>query len=512
MNESDIHPEPDLTLGIEIAALREGEPLVGRVGDQAVMLVRAEGGIFAVGAYCTHYHGPLAEGLVESGRIHCPRHHACFSLRTGEALQAPALDALPCWHVEVREGIAYVRERMSRPPRVSAPGKGAARKSIVIVGGGAAGVAAADMLRREGYPGELTLISAEANLPSDRPNLSKDYLDGSAPAEWVPVKPQGFYDRNGIRLLRGTPVTAIDTKRRLVRLAAGDEIPFEALLLATGSQPVHLEIPGAESQVFYLRSFQDSERILARSAGARSVVVVGTSFIGLEVAASLRRRGLEVHVVGRDRVPLERVLGSQMGKFIQSLHEAQGVTFHFEATVERVEGTRVRLSTGAAVDADFLVLGVGVRPSTTLAEQAGLAMDRGVAVDEYLQTSEPSVYAAGDIARWPDPHTGERIRVEHWVVAQRQGQVAARNLLGMRIAFDAVPFFWSQHYDVTINYVGHAQRWDAIEIDGSLEERDCTVRYRVANRTLAVATIGRDRQSLLAEVRLQRSLAGQLLR
>jgi len=258
--------------------------------------------------------------------------------------------------------------------------------------------------------------------------------------------------------------------------------------------------------VYYLRSFADSKAIIAKAASAKRVVVVGASFIGLEVAASLRARGIAVDVVAPDKQPLERVLGAELGLFIRNLHESHGVTFHLGETVSRVQGRTITLSGGAIVDADFLVLGVGVRPSLALAEQAGLAMDRGITVNEYLETSVPGIFAAGDAARWPDPHTGKRIRVEHWVVAERQGQAAAKNMLGGRQKFDAVPFFWSQHYDVTINYVGHAEQWDTAQIDGSLDRRDCAVAFQKDGRTLAIATISRDLQSLQAEAAMEAQL------
>jgi NADPH-dependent 2,4-dienoyl-CoA reductase/sulfur reductase-like enzyme len=289
-----------------------------------------------------------------------------------------------------------------------------------------------------------------------------------------------------------------------VRLENGKTYEFGALLIATGGDPVRLRIEGAtDSQLHYLRTFADSRDIIAKAASAKRVLVVGGSFIALEVAAALRTRGIAVDVVAPGRQPLERVLGPEVGRFVRALHESHGVTFHLGETVKSVNGRTVTLSGGTTVDADFIVLGVGVHPSLTLAEQAGLAVDRGITVNQYLETSVPGVFAAGDVARWPDPHSGEHIRVEHWVVAERQGQAAARNILGQCEPFTAVPFFWSQHYDVAINYVGHAEKWDAIEIDGSLDKRDCTVSYKGGGRTLAVVTISCDLQSLQAEADME---------
>jgi NADPH-dependent 2,4-dienoyl-CoA reductase/sulfur reductase-like enzyme/nitrite reductase/ring-hydroxylating ferredoxin subunit len=508
MEQSD---RMDFREGVAIHDLEQGHIVSGRVGDEDAILVPCERDYFAVGAACTHYHAPLADGLIVDDTIRCPMHHACFSLRTGEALCAPALDPISTWRVERVLDKVFVREKLTPlKPSIESAAASSPKSptSIVIVGGGAAGLAAADMLRREGYSGPVTMISADDTPPYDRPNVSKDFLAGTAPEEWMPLRGAQYYADRDIDLMLNERVTSIDAARRIVRLGDGRELLYGALLLATGADPIRLELPStAGARIFYLRTIADCRAILAAVESATTAVVVGVSFIGLEVAASLRVRGIDVHVVGLERVPLERVLGPEVGTFVQALHERHGVTFHLGQSVTRVDGTQVRLTDGRTLQADLVVLGVGVRPAITLAEQAGLRVDRGIAVNEYLETSAPGIFAAGDIARWPDPHSGERIRVEHWVVAQRQGQVAARNILGSRQPFAVVPFFWSQHYDVAINYVGHADKWDATTVEGALGSHDCAVSYRRGQRTLAVATIARDLQSLRAERMLEAAAA-----
>jgi NADPH-dependent 2,4-dienoyl-CoA reductase/sulfur reductase-like enzyme len=361
------------------------------------------------------------------------------------------------------------------------------------------------MLRREGFAGSVTLLSADDAAPYDRPNCSKDYLAGNAPEDWIPLKPSEFYREHAIDVVLGTEVTAIDVDARHLAMTGGRNLAFDKLVLATGAEPIRLDIPGAsERHVHVLRSLGDARAIIANAKEARRAVVLGASFIGLEAAASLRARELEVHVVAPERRPMERILGREFGDFIRELHEEHGVVFHLEETATAIDGQKVKLKGGTTLFADLVVVGIGVRPRTRLAEQAGLAIDRGVVVNEYLETSAPGIYAAGDIARWPDPHSGEKLRIEHWVVAERQGQTVARNILGRRERFADVPFFWSQHYDLPINYVGHAENWDELEIEGDIKARDCLVRYRRDGKLLAVASIYRDVDSLKEELAMER--------
>lgn len=503
---------PDLEHdGIAASALNDGDKVLGHAFGDPVLLARVGECFLAIGATCSHYGGPLAEGLVVGDTVRCPWHHACFSLRTGEAVAAPALSPVPCYEVERRGDKIVVTQKIERDPlapsrdsTVRAASGAPAPRNVVIIGAGAAGAGAAEMLRRSGYGDRITLIDRDVDAPYDRPNLSKDYLAGNAPEEWIPLRPPGFYEQHRIEIVRDT-ATRIDVENKRVFLDANDALPYDALLLATGAEPVVLPIDGANKpNVRYLRSLADSRAIIAAAGQAKRAVVIGASFIGLEVAASLRARKLEVDVVAPEALPLQRILGDDLGRFIQSVHEEHGVRFHLSHKPQRIEDDAVILDDGTRLAADLVVIGVGVRPRLALAESARLTLDRGIVVDEYLATSAPNVYAAGDIARWPDPHTGERIRVEHWVVAERMGQTAARNILGARERFDDVPFFWSAHYDTSINYVGHAERWSHTPVDGSAAARDVAVRYERDGKLLALATIFRDDESLRVEAEMER--------
>jgi NADPH-dependent 2,4-dienoyl-CoA reductase/sulfur reductase-like enzyme/nitrite reductase/ring-hydroxylating ferredoxin subunit len=499
MSESTPLSGPDLGAGVPAERVVEGAPLLGHADGEAVMLVRTGGKVFATAAACTHYGGPLAEGLVVGTTVRCPWHHACFDLETGLA-RGPALNPLARYDVIAEARLLRVAKRRAdhEAPKVAGP------SSVVIVGAGAAGAACAETLRRHGYRASITLVADEPPGPVDRPNLSKDYLAGSAPEEWIALRDKGFYEKLGIDFVLGDGVRRIDREQHRVELGKGDRLQYGALLLATGCAPRRLTIPGADrAHVFVLRTLADSRAIIAQARAGARAVVIGASFIGLEVAASLRKREVAVEVVSPEPVPLGRVVGDKLGSYVRSLHERHGVTFHLGRTPAQIEEKRVVLDDGTALPADFVVLGVGVAPRTQLAEQAGLTVERGVVVDDHLRTSDPDIYAAGDIAAYPDARSGGRVRIEHWTVAVRQGQAVARTMLGLGGPYRDVPFFWSAHYDVALNYVGHAQRWDRVRERGSLEQGKFVCAYEQGGKVLAVVTLGEDCTSLQAEAAME---------
>ncbi len=499
---------PDLRAGVKFDALTEGEPFSGHFDEEPVVLVRQGQDVFAIGAVCTHYSGPLAEGLVADGTIRCPWHHARFDLRTGEATGAPALNPVSCFNVVRDNDMVKLDGKKTPDFRVTCSPN---PSSVAIVGAGAAGAACADLLRAKGYSGPITLAGDEEPGPVDRPNLSKDFLAGTAGEDWIPLRTREYYESIHVDLVTGDPATRIAPDEHRISLRSGRTIDYGALLLATGAEPRSLRIEGADlPHVYRLRTLADSKAIIAKAEGARSCAVIGSGFIGLEVAASLRNRGLAVSVISEDPVPLSRILGPELGKFVQDLHEQHGVRFFMEAKPSAIHADRVEIGDGKSVEADLVIVGVGVSPRTSLAEAAGIKVENGVIVDENLRTSTADVFAAGDIARFPEIVSGEPARIEHWVVAERHGQAVARSMLGIGGAYRETPFFWSQHYDVTIAYVGHAASWDTCEIKGDLDKHDACAIYRRNGKTLAVATIGRDLLSLRVEAAMERGDAAEL--
>lgn len=513
MAQTDTTPAgPDLTRGVPLSSVPEGGMLAGHVDGVPVLLARLDDGVHAVGGSCSHYGAPLSEGLAVEGEVHCPWHHACFSLRTGAALRAPAFAPLARWRTETVGETVFVRSQDTSEPGVSPDARGHPAR-IVIIGGGAAGFAAAERLRGLGFTGTLTMLSADDTPPCDRPNLSKDYLAGTAPEDWIPLQGPGFYARHRIDLRLGCEVASIETGTRHVLTGSGERIAYDALLIATGAEPRRLPAPGFDSpNVFALRSLADARAIVAACADASSVVFIGAGFIGLEAAGALRTRGLDVHVVAPEAAPMARVLGPEVGGFIVGLHRAQGVVFHLRASVRDFDGRMVTLVDGRRIPADVVVAGVGVSPRSGLAAAAGIAVRDGIVVDACLRTSVPGIHAAGDVACYP--HGGDLIRVEHWVHAQRQGQVAAANMLGDVQPFTDVPFFWTHHQGVDLRCTGVARGWDVIRIDGKPSRLDFTARYYRKDQLIAAASVGRDIENLRIEAGLRRgkhagcSLAG----
>ena len=492
---------PELSKGIELADIPDGGMLTAQVNGGPVVAVRRGEEVFVLSAVCAHYGAPLWDGVFLGYEVRCPWHHAHYDVRTGEAVNPPAPRGISTWAV-VREG-SRVRTGARRDPTAARAAIRNTPSSVLIVGAGAAGDACAEQLRRRGYEGPVTLVAKDhEGWPVDRPNLSKDVLAGTAPEDWLPIRGAEFYQTHRIELVDGE-VIRLDTGARVAQLADGRSLPFGVALLATGASASRLPIPGADlPHVHVLRTLPDMKGIIGALRPGLKAVVVGASFIGLEVAASLRARQVEVTVVAPEARPLERILGPEVGTFIQSLHEEKGVRFHLGRKPGSITASTVTCDDGSSIPAELVVMGVGVRPNLSVAEKSGLKVDRGVVVDANLRTSAPGVWAAGDIARFP--RGNETWRIEHWVVAEQHGQVAARDMLGVGAPYGLVPFFWSQHYDVPINYVGHAEAWDAVQVAGSLKDRNALVAYRQKGRIAAVASVYRDRDSLLAEDALGR--------
>lgn len=488
---------PDLASGVMEDLLKDGESLLGHVGGESVLLVRQDGSYFAVGAKCSHYGGPLNEGLIVGETVHCPWHHACFDLRTGEVLKAPALNPIAAWYVEVKDGKVFVtgKKVIAASPRV-----GTENQRFVIIGAGGAGTAAAVNLRSHGFQGTVTMVSEDKALPYDRPNLSKDFLSGNAPESWIPLFPEEFYKDNKIHLELGVSALKIDSHRQHVLLSNGKTLSYDRCLIATGGEPIKPPIPGiGKDHVYFLRTLQDSRRIIARTSWSSRVVIIGAGFIGLEVAAALRLRNMQVYVVAPEEMPLLKVVGVHVGSFLKKLHEKNGVHFHLGHAVKEIRDRSVVLDSGKSIECDFVIIGTGIHPNTSLAEQAGCRVDHGVVVNSHLETSIPGIFAAGDIARWPDPHSAKLIRVEHWEVAESQGQVAALNMLGDQVTYQDVPFFWTQHYNLRLRYIGYSEAFDRMEVFGDMEKENFAVGFYEDQKLAALLTVGRDQESLHME-------------
>jgi NADPH-dependent 2,4-dienoyl-CoA reductase/sulfur reductase-like enzyme/nitrite reductase/ring-hydroxylating ferredoxin subunit len=487
--------------------LRDGEMKEIAVDETKILLARVGDNFHAVSATCPHYGGPLAEGALCGTRVVCPWHHAAFNVVNGNLEDPPALDSLVSYQLRVEGDRILVSlpeaAEDRRTPAMVQRDTSADPRQFVIIGAGAAGYAAAQTLREEGFRGSVVMITREDRAPYDRPNLSKDYLHDHAEPEWMPLRGEDFFNEHDITLLLNRDVTSVDARTKTITFDSGETMDYDALLVATGGAPVRLNMSGGDlKNVCVLRSFADADSIIETANHSRRVVVVGASFIGMEAAYSLRERGLEVTVVAPSQEPFELTLGAEVGALFRREHESHGIRFKLGNIVYRFEGSHkieaVVLDNGERIETDMVVVGVGVRPVTQFLEGVELDHAGGVVVDSRLRAAD-GLFAAGDIASFPDPRTGERVRIEHWRTAQQQGRTAARNMMGRNVTFDAVPFFWTRQFDIGLLYVGHAASWDEIIYRGDLALHDFLAFFVKGSRVLAVAGMNRDSEMAAAE-------------
>ncbi|MEO1094090.1 MAG: FAD-dependent oxidoreductase [Cyanobacteria bacterium J06638_28] len=521
----------------QVDDLSPGEMQQFSVKGRDILLARLEDDFLATAAHCSHYGAPLVEGVRHGDRIICPWHNACFSLATGAQLEPPGRDDLVRYPVTIEAGTVYVELPVSKVqtrsnaffeepepiqahvhPDLARPVLQQDDRTFVIVGAGAAGSAAAEMLRQMRFRGRILMLTADSQLPYDRTALSKSYLQSDSLEDSDSLRPAEFYEQYGIEIKTAIRATRLDCNAK--RLICDDDtvIPYDAILLATGGKVRQIPIEGADrANIFTLRRAEEAKQLLQAAQNAQRAVVIGSGFIGMEVAASLKQQGLDVTVVGSSTVPFAKVLGKDVGDLFQQIHEAEGVRFQLGTKATAFHGNgkveSVELETGETLPADLVVVGIGVEPATDFAGADILDdRDRSVLVDEYLQAA-PDVYAAGDIARFPYLMTGEPVRIEHWRLAMQQGRIAACNMLGKAVPFRSVPFFWTGQFGQKLRYVGHVEAWDDVIIHGSLADKSFLAFYVKADTVLAVAGIGRDRDiAAISELmRIGRTLTTQEL-
>ncbi|HKJ30749.1 MAG TPA: FAD-dependent oxidoreductase [Balneolales bacterium] len=486
----------------QVNDFQDGDMKEITVGENKILVSKIDGKFYATGASCTHYGAPLATGVLKNHNVVCPWHHAAFDLTTGKNVDPPALDALNTFdvHVNGNDVVVEIPEEFSgrTSAKMSSYNPDKDDRTFVILGAGAAGEAAAETLRQEGFEGRILMITREKRLPYDRPNLSKDYLSGNAPDEWMPLRSNKFFEKNDIELVQGKEVTEVDVHSKELLYSDGKKVHYDRLLLATGGRARTLDVPGADLQnVHVLRTFDDADAILKSVKSAKRAVVVGASFIGLETAASLTKQGLSVTVVAPESVPFEHVFGTEIGKWIQSVHEENKVTFHLGETVEKFEGDgsvkKVVLKSGNSIETDLVLIGIGVEPVTDYLKDFDLNKDQSIDVNSHLKAAD-HVYAAGDIARYPDFRTGEKIRVEHWRLAQQHGRIAAHNMLDHNVPFRRIPFFWTEQFNAHLLYVGYVKNWDDLIIDGIVNSGDFMAYFMKDGKIRAAATPNREKE------------------
>jgi apoptosis-inducing factor 3 len=495
----------------KVNELQNGQMQQIAVGDSQILLAKINDKFYVTGAFCTHYGAPLEKGILSGETIVCPWHNACFNAIAGQQEQPPGLNSLATFltRVEGEEVLVKLPDEIpqQRTLLMSKCVSKVDNRTYVVLGAGAAGTAAVERLRQKGFQGRVILVSAEEKLPYDRTKLSKKYLQGKVEEDSLPVRSCDFYEQHGIELRFGKAVIQVDALNKSIIFEDGSRIEYDSLLLATGGKARKLDVPGSDLKgIFTIRQTEDVNAILNAVKNAKQALIIGSSFIGMEAAASLNQQGLKVTVISPDDVPFKKILGDKLGKMFQKAHEQNGVTFKFGTKATKFTGDgkveSVVLENDETIATDLVIVGIGVEPNTSYLEGIELhEKDRSIPVNEYLQTEIQDIYAAGDIARFPYAPMGDSTRIEHWRLAAQHGRIAAENILSRddsRIAptvDNIVPFFWSEQYNLKLRYVGHAEKWDEIQIDGNLnlDKPEFLAFYLQNNRVMAVAGINRDK-------------------
>lgn len=492
----------------QVKELQNGQMRQVKAEEATILLSKINDKFYATSAFCTHYGAELEKGILCGERIVCPWHNACFNAIAGHQEAPPGLNSLVSFTTLVEGETVFVNlPKQIAEQRTLSMAKYIPQlepRTLVVLGAGAAGTNAVEVLRQQGFPGKVILISAEEKLPLDRTKLSKKYLQGDAEADSLPLRSCEFYQQHDIELRFGKKVTEVDTQTKTITFEDNSTLKYDSLLLATGGVPKKLKAPGAELEnIFTLRKLEDVNSILESLQGVKKALVIGSSFIGMETAASLNQQGLEVTVVSPDDVPFQKILGDKVGKLFQKVHEAKGVSFQLGKKATEFQGNgQVKsaiLEDGTKIDTDLVIIGIGVQPNTSYLKDFKLnEKDQSIPVNQYLETEAQDVYAAGDIARFPYAPMGESTRIEHWRLAAQQGRIAAKNMLAgnnpSQRTDNIVPFFWSGQYDLKLRYVGHAESWDEVVIDGDLEKPKFLAFYILNDQIMAVAGINRDQE------------------
>ena len=490
-----------MTQVFSLSQLPAGHMHAVTVGDYDVLLANVDGSVYAVENKCSHYGFALTKGAMCEHRVRCPLHHACFDLRTGEQLEAPGMDGLPRFTVEVRGDDIYVSEEpeASNTPKpdasVAVPAPRDGRYDHVIVGGGTAAAYAVEAIRAADRTASVLVLSAEELPPYDRTKVSKDFMQKDADRGSLPLRSLDFYRDYGVEFRAGVEVKTLDLQQKTVTLADGGSVTYDRVLMATGGTPVELDLPGADREgVYTVRKAADAVAAREATADGTEVVIIGGSFIGLETAMSLGKRGGKITVVTPEDVLFGKVFGKEVGAYTRKLHEDAGVSFQLGRKAKEIRGngsvTSVLLDDGTELPADIVIVGIGVKPATDYIEGIAFQEDHSVAVDGHLAAHAENAWAAGDIATYPDREG--MLRIEHWKVAGQQGRVAGRNMAGQAEPYTMVPFFWTNQQGVNYRYVGHATDYDDIIFDGTPGESPFLAFYVKDDHVQACLGVKRD--------------------